>query len=160
VDGEPPSQRRWARRRLAAFDYASRDLAYFVTIRAREGTSPFTDDRLAQEVLASLNWLRAHRGVKLYAHCLMPDHLHLLLRLGDGYANLGVMVGAMKSFTTKRSWELGYRGQLWQPRFYDHVVREGDDAEAIAVYIVNNPVRKGLVEEARDYPYSGYLDPL
>jgi putative transposase len=148
-----------APRRLADFDYASTDVAFFVTICARRGTRPFTDERLASEVVASLEWLRAHRGTRIYAYCLMSDHLHLLLRLGSESMTLGTLLGTMKSFTTKKSWALGHTGALWQGRFYDHILRVNEDAPAIIVYIIENPVRKGLVEEASAYRWSGTPDP-
>jgi len=146
--------------RLAGFDFADPDHAYFLTICSRYNTAPFTDARLAQEVVASLDWLRANRGLLLYAYCLMPDHLHLLLRPGDRQRHLGALMGAFKSFTTRQSWRLGYRGPLWQARYYDHIVRRSEDGTHIAQYILENPVRKGLVQEADAYPWSGMPDPL
>jgi putative transposase len=146
--------------RLAGFDYADPDHAYFVTICSRYNTAPFTDVRLAGEVAASLDWLRAHRGLLLYGWCLMPDHLHLLLRPSDRQRHLGALMGAFKSFTTRQSCGLGYRGSLWQARFYDHIVRRSEDGKRIAAYILGNPVRKGLVETVDAYPWSGMPDPL
>jgi hypothetical protein len=55
---------------------------------------------------------------------------------------------------------MGYCGRLWQARFYDHVMRTGEDGRRMAKYILDNPVRKGLVEEAGMYPYSGTPDPI
>jgi hypothetical protein len=47
-----------------------------------------------------------------------------------------------------------------QRSFYDHVVRKEDSLAQIVNYILNNPARKGLVEKAEAYPYSGVPDPL
>ena len=70
-------------------------------------------------------------------------------------------MGAFKSFTTRQNWGLGYQGPLWQARYYDHIVRRRDDGKRIAQYILENPVRKGLVEEVEAYPWSGSMpDPL
>jgi putative transposase len=146
--------------RLAGFDYADPDHAYLVTICSRHTTAPFTDARLAGEVVASLDWLRAHRALLLSAWCLMLDHLHLLLRPGDRQRHVGALIGAFKSFTTRQSWRLGYHGQLWHARYYDHMVRRSEDGGRIAQYILENPVRKGLVGEADAYPWSGMPDPL
>jgi len=44
---------------------------------------------------------------------------------------------------------------LWQKKFYDHILRETDNFDAVAGYIWMNPVRAGLCDDARDYPYSG-----
>ncbi|MDO8611500.1 MAG: hypothetical protein Q7R32_01595 [Dehalococcoidia bacterium] len=48
---------------------------------------------------------------------------------------------------------LGQR--LWQKGYYDHVLRSGEDANAVAEYIFHNPVRAGLVESAAQHPFSG-----
>jgi putative transposase len=90
----------------------------------------------------------------------MPDHLHILMQLADAQRPLGEIIAAMKTFTTSRSWKLGYRGALWQTRFYDHVLRSIDDAWTIAEYIRQNPVRKGLVASPEEYRWSGMPDPL
>jgi putative transposase len=104
--------------------------------------------------------LRANKGMSIYAYCLMPDHLHLLLRLGPESGVLGNIIGKLKLFTTRASWQYGYTGKLWQDRFYDHVLRKSEDGARIAAYIWENPVRKGLVSEASGYLYSGFLDPM
>jgi hypothetical protein len=49
---------------------------------------------------------------------------------------------------------------LWQERFYDHVVRRAEDGMMIAQYILDNPVRKGLVPEPESYRWSATPDPL
>jgi len=47
--------------------------------------------------------------------------------------------------------------KLWQPSFYDHVLRNDEDLPAVARYILNNPVRKGLVDHYTEYVFSGSL---
>jgi REP element-mobilizing transposase RayT len=84
------------------------------------------------------------------AACLLPDHLHWLI---SGGANLSARVGRFKSFSTKLARDLGLRERLWQRSFWDHVVRRGEGLEKVARYIVENPVRAGLVTEVSRYPY-------
>jgi putative transposase len=90
----------------------------------------------------------------------MPDHLHLLLDLGRSGWDLPTAIGAFKSFTTRESWKLRYSGQLWQDRYYDHVLRKIEDATQIGEYMRQNPVRRGLVKDPEDYPWSGMPDPM
>jgi REP element-mobilizing transposase RayT len=90
----------------------------------------------------------------------MPDHLHVLSRLGNSNQSLGVIIGSFKTFTTRQSWQFGYDGALWQERFYDRIVRRSEDGQAIARYILENPVRKSLVGEIDRYLWSGTPDPL
>ena len=156
----PRNQNPGPARRLSDFDYSDATQTFFVTACARAGTTPFTDTRLARITIDALEWLRSNRDVRLYAYCLMPDHLHLLLQLGDADRPLGMLIGSLKRFTTRASWGLGYTGQLWQSRFYDHVMRTDEDGKRIAQYIVDNPARKGLMREGEVYPWSGNPDPM
>jgi REP element-mobilizing transposase RayT len=52
--------------------------------------------------------------------------------------------------------------QLWQDRFYDYIPRKDEDVYKHARYILENPVRKKMVTNFADYPYSGgiYFDDL
>lgn len=49
--------------------------------------------------------------------------------------------------------ETGHR--LWQEGYYDRVLREDDDPYGVIAYIVNNPIRAGLVASPADYPFWG-----
>ncbi|MGH8165345.1 MAG: REP-associated tyrosine transposase [Rhodanobacteraceae bacterium] len=148
----------WKQRRLPRFDYSNPDHAYFVTIRALPETAPFTDALLARVVIDTLHWLRTNRGVSVYAYCLMPDHLHLLIGLAPGGIPLGDIIGTFKRFTTRQSWSLGYKGALWQSRFYDHILRKSQDGNDVVTYILANPERANLVAEEGEYPYTGCPD--
>ena len=149
-----------SRLRLKAFDYCDPEATFFVTARAYDRTSPFVDARIAELVLSGLDWLRAERGTAVYAYCLMPDHLHLLLQLRDPRYSLGRGVASLKLHTTSESWKLGYRGKLWQARFFDHILRCYDSGDDIVDYILDNPVRRGLVRDGEAYPYCGMPDPM
>ena len=43
----------------------------------------------------------------------------------------------------------------WQKDFHDHIIRKYEDLKAHILYVLENPVRKGLVEEWQEYPFSG-----
>jgi REP element-mobilizing transposase RayT len=49
---------------------------------------------------------------------------------------------------------------FWQSNFYDHVVRKDESLLEICSYILNNPVRKGMVSNWEEYPYSQIVDSL
>ena len=44
---------------------------------------------------------------------------------------------------------------LWQPSYFDHVLRDEEDTARAVRYVLENPVRKGLVTEFQAYPFSG-----
>jgi len=88
----------------------------------------------------------------LAAVCVMPDHVHLLL--APTLENLIDLIGKWKSYSTHLMRGKGVIGKVWQRSFFDHAVRKDEDLIKVAEYIVCNPVRKGLVQDWRHYPYS------
>jgi REP element-mobilizing transposase RayT len=47
---------------------------------------------------------------------------------------------------------IGGRGGVWQAGFHDHALRKEEDMQAVARYVVANPLRAGLVTRLGDYP--------
>jgi REP element-mobilizing transposase RayT len=80
---------------------------------------------------------------------LMPDHVHLLFRLGNRL-QLGQLIGRLK---TKTNSVLRHRGLLWQRRYYDHRMRPEEDRLPVFMYIYLNPYRKGLAGHDEFWPY-------
>jgi putative transposase len=86
----------------------------------------------------------------------MLDHVHLLLSPSH---NLSVIafVAAFKSLSTRLAWEHKHEDRLWQARFFDHFLRHDEAVERVVEYVLNNPVRAGMVADWRGYPFSGAL---
>jgi hypothetical protein len=84
----------------------------------------------------------------------LPNHLHLELVGLSATSDAIKLLHNFKGIATSRVRALGVRN-LWEKGFYDHILRGDDDNNAVAWYIFNNPVRKGLVKDPRDWPYSG-----
>ena len=90
---------------------------------------------------------------QMLAWVLMPDHVHWLLQLGDKDA-LSTVVSRLKSASSRRVNEvIRQKGTIWQKSFHDHAVRAGEDVRTIARYMIANPIRAGLVDNVRDYPF-------
>jgi len=85
------------------------------------------------------------------AYVVMPDHMHRLMQLREGYA-LSNVVATVKSVSSHRiNRTLGRIGSLWQAGFHDHALRRDEDVADVARYIVANPLRAGLVKSLGDY---------
>ncbi len=63
--------------------------------------------------------------------------------------------GLSEAKVTQSQRERGERG-IWQPRFWEHMVRDEDDLERCADYIHWNPRKHGLVERVADWPWSSF----
>jgi REP element-mobilizing transposase RayT len=81
----------------------------------------------------------------LHAWCIMPNHVHAVLRTREG-VDLSSVLHSWKSFTgTRIRLALGGMGAVWQKESYDHVVRGEADWRAQVRYVAENPARAGLV---------------
>ena len=135
--------------------YACADRVYFITIRAQLGPPPFVRASLNRAVLAILREEQQLQNCAVFTYCLMPDHLHFLASPRQDGISIPTFAERFKGKATNRSWAAGWRGKLWQQRYYDHMVRREEDLRAIAEYILANPVRKGLASDIGAWPWVG-----
>ena len=142
--------------RLPDYDYTG-DADVHLTLCADRGR-PFNNTLVADMVCASVERSSGICGYRLFGFCLMPDHVHVLLSPGwDSECPLEDWLQRFKSFTTNEFTKLGGQAPLWQRSAYDHVCRKQETAERVLTYIVNNPVRSGLVECWMDWPWTRVL---
>jgi hypothetical protein len=93
-------------------------------------------------------------------YCLMPDHAHFLWLGWDENSDQRKAAALLR-----RRWNLGLsaQGRSLQRQAYDHVLRDSerrrDAFVATAGYVLENPVRAGLVHHWRDYPFLGSMVP-
>ena len=124
-----------------------------LTICAAHG-EPFADADLAQRVCDSVAFYCERFAYRLFGHCLMPDHLHVLLSPNESGVSISKWLQAFKSFTGHAYVRQGGSSSLWQRSAHDHVCRRAETAEQVLAYIANNPVRAGLVECWQDWPWT------
>jgi putative transposase len=146
--------------RLDAEVYAQAGRICFITICAYLDRAPFVRADLNQLVLDMLREEQDRQHCAVYNYCLMPNHLHFLASPRKDGVSILTFTDQFKGKTTNRSWKIGWGGKLWQPRYYDHVVRDDESLLAIAEYLLDNPVRKGLVAEREDWLWSGNMNLL
>lgn len=98
----------------------------------------------------------AVRRIAIYAYCVMPDHLHMLVRGTESTSDLLLFVKVFKK-KTAFEFENRFGEALWQKKYYDHLVRPKDSVEGVARYIWMNPVRAGICARPQDYPFLGSM---
>jgi len=150
VDGH--RQRR--RIRLAPERYADIDAVCSVTIAVKGRRPIFATAAVAAAAIDVLQRHAAANDVPINAWCVMPDHLHLVVRASPT-CDIVTFVGQFKNLVQREAWRLGVTGAFWQPSFWDHFLRKDEQLEHVVEYAFNNPVRSGLVERWWDYRYSG-----
>jgi len=154
--------------RLAGYDYMTAGY-YFITVctehrlplfgsveAGRTRLSP--GGEMVQEAWRDL--LALHPGVDVDIDVVLPDHVHAIVVLDDDprrTLSLSDLEHRYKSLTTKRyahgvrdrGWPR-FAGKLWQEGFYDHVIRQDGELDAVRRYIRENPLRWELRRAARE----------
>jgi putative transposase len=128
-------------------------LPHHVTQRGNRREPIFFEDG-DQEVYRDLLAEQARRrGVEVWAYCLMPNHVHLILTPSDE-PGLGLAVGeAHRRYTNFVNARGRWTGHLFQSRFASVVMDEAH-LFAAARYVPMNPVRARLVARPQDWPWS------
>jgi len=142
------------RPRLKGFPYQG-SFNYFVTIGAYQKTPYFQNEQLIAMVLPILQKVSTQFKFSIADYCFMPDHLHLLL-VGEETSSLKDFVRVFKqrsSFYFRQK----QNAPLWQPSYYDHILRKEESLKGVARYILENPVRKGLVDNFKKYAFLGSM---
>jgi REP element-mobilizing transposase RayT len=154
--------------RLTGYDYRTAGY-YFATICTQHrlplfgsleaGTMRLSPGgEMVQEAWRDL--VALHPGVAIDTEIVMPDHVHAIVVLEDDprrTLSLSDLVHRYKALTTKRyaqgvreqGWPR-FAGRLWQEGFYDHVIRQDEELDAMRGYILENPQRLELRRAARE----------
>ena len=96
---------------------------------------------------------------ELYSLVVMPDHVHIAFsplrdQLGWTYTIPDIMQ-EIKSVSSHRiNRELLHFGKVWQEESFDRAMRSAEDVDLKIEYMINNPVRAGLVADPREYRWT------
>ncbi|MGY3211051.1 REP-associated tyrosine transposase [Mucilaginibacter sp. HD30] len=155
------------------------DELYFLTITVVDWIDVFTRKELCNDLVESLKYCQQNKGLIIYAWCLMPSHLHLIVSVNQGEFTLSDVMRDFKKFTSKRiiqsiieiaesrrEWLLrhfAYAGKynpkiknykFWQDGLHPIELTTSKFIEQKINYIHENPVTAGMVYRAEDYVLS------
>jgi REP element-mobilizing transposase RayT len=153
--------------RLKYWDYSSEG-AYFITICTKDREHFFGEIIHGKMILNQLGFVVQHEWEKsiemrpdmnltLGEFIVMPDHFHAVIMIGKNQyntsnektesknkfgpqsKNLASIIRGFKSAITTYSKINGYPNFAWQPRFYEHIIRNQQSFDRIQKYIIDNP---------------------
>lgn len=160
MDGPRDQERRLPRRSIRLPDAAYREAdPFLLTVCTAQRKETFLVPSYAAAATEAMTQAARVTGASLWCGVVMPDHAHLLLSALPGKTALDV--GAcFKRLVTLALRALGFPGGIWQRRIHDRGIRGVSEEELLAAvdYVLDNPVRKGLVAHFWDWPYR-YLHP-
>lgn len=124
---------------------------YLVTTVVRDRRPIFADWQIGRQLVQVLRAADAAGLSETLAFVVMPDHVHWLFGLGET-AEISALMRLVKGQSSHRIGLVSGRHGLWQKGFHDHAARRDEDVQAMARYVVANPLRAGLVKNLADYP--------
>ena len=137
--------------------YFEEGIPYFVTTVTYERRPLFQNPKLCRILLITIEYHKTIFDYLVYGYCIMPDHLHIILKPTGEFTLSYIMKMIKGSFARKINRLKGKKGSLWQAGYYDEGIRSNRQLLIQINYMHQNPVVSGLVKSAREYPYSSFL---
>jgi putative transposase len=126
---------------------------FFVTTKTSMGRQLLQSDRNATLFIDVLRSYVAKKKFRVDDFVVMPDHVHLLLTLGENITVERAMQFIKGGFSYRLKKDSGYAGEVWQGGFSEVRVADQNSFEQHKRYIAENPVKAGLVNSAAEYPF-------
>jgi putative transposase len=126
---------------------------HHVTQRGNRRENVFFEEGDFLRYLAFLKQGAEKSGTQIWAYCLMPNHVHLIVVPTHPNGLRDLFAEAHRSYTKFINWRHNWTGHLWQGRFGSVPMDEEHLLYALR-YVAQNPVRAGLAKSAFDWPHS------
>jgi putative transposase len=133
------------------------DYPHHIVQRGHNKQQVFTCDMDYRFYLKNLREFKSELGCKVYAYCLMTNHVHLVIDPGSCPSSLATLMKRLAGSQTlyfnarfKRS------GSLWEGRFRSAPIENDRYLIACCRYVELNPVRAGIIKDPAEYQWSSY----
>lgn len=140
--------------------------------KAESGPTWLADSRIAEMVASSLRY-RDGKVYKLFAYCIMSNHVHVVfeprlnasslierrnshpLRFDSNAPTLPAIMQSLKGYTAHEANKvLNRSGAFWDDESYDHEIKDAAEFGRVVQYVLNNPVKAGLVDHWSDWEWN------
>ena len=146
-------------KQMKSYEFNNKQFYFFDNFVIKHKKSPsWLSDSMIAEIVKNSLFFRHEKEYRLICYCIMPNHVHILIKpllekKGKPYSITRIMKNH-KSFTAVEANKILKRsGRFWLSGFYDHCVRNQREFFNIIRYILNNPVKAGLVKKYWDWKY-------
>ena len=138
--------------------YHLENQAIFITAVCHKRMPNLASEREKNLLLDVMREVKVEMPFRLMAYVILNDHFHCIIR-PEAASDFPRIVQSIKLRFThrwKRKQVITTPINLWQRRFWDHVIRDANDLHRHLDYIHYNPVKHGLVSDPADYPWSSF----
>ncbi len=131
-------------------------LPHHIVNRGNRRQAVFFEETDYQYFLEMLGLFSKIYEVRIISYCLMTNHVHIIAIPSDEHSMTQMMEDTQRSYTRMINFRYGWRGYLWQGRYFSCPMNEIYAART-ARYIELNPVKAKMVEDFSQYPYSSAM---
>ncbi len=133
---------------LRRFRFSEPNATYFLTLCTEQKKAGLTQPAISSTLWNELDALTDDQTWKLRTAVIMPDHLHLLVTLGDRLP----LARMLQRFKAKTSAYLDQHSLFWERSFFDRKLRQTDAQQSLFLYIYLNPYRAKLLNPTERWP--------
>ena len=126
---------------------------FFATTRTSQGLPLLQSERNATLLIDTLRSYVVAGKFRLHDFVIMPNHVHLLMTVGDGMTIEKAMQLIKGEFSYRLRKECGYLGEVWQRGFSEQRVESRQSYLQHRGYIAANPVKARLVDLPEEFPH-------
>lgn len=142
--------------------------SYFLTLVTHNRQPLFQNSHNIELLRNAFRRVKEKHPFTIDAIVVLPEHLHCLLTFPQGDANYPQWIRMIKGNFSRRlppassplALSRAAKGEreVWQRRYWEHLIRDEKDFEKHVDYIHYNPVKHGLVKAPKDWPWSSFHD--
>ena len=130
---------------------------YHIMLRGINQQVIFEDDEDYEKFIETLKAYKEISGYKIFAYCLMSNHIHILLKVGKESVDK-ILKRIASSYVYWYNWKYYRRGHLFQDRFKSEPVEDEGYLLTVIRYIHQNPIKANIVRNIESYEYSSYSE--
>lgn len=133
-----------------------RNSCYHIITRGNQKQPVFLEEADYKRYLSFLARYKRKFEAKVYAFCLMPNHIHLILNIENPENVSKIMKCLNLSYALFFNSKYDKVGHLWQDRFKSKIIENSSYLLECINYVEMNPVRSNLISNITKYPWTSY----
>ena len=133
--------------------------SFFFTVVTHKRLPILAGAETVEVLRSALRAVRLKRPFEIDAMIVLPNHIHCIWTLPPDDADFSTRWRLVKTWFTKHcdpALRPTDKTQLWQHRYWEHLIRDERDFQNHVEYIHYNPIKHGLANSAIEWPYSSF----
>ena len=128
---------------------------YHIILRGINQQVIFEQDEDYEQFIETIKKYKAISGYKIFAYCLMSNHIHLIIK-EENESIEQIIKRVAGSYAYWYNWKYYRKGHLFQDRFKSEPIEDEKYLMTVIRYVHQNPLKAGMTQKVEDYKYSSY----